>query len=251
MENRDLLEKENYYSFYHQLLSLLIILCKKCVSVIKYGLGEIMRLRNVKNKEEILRASSYLVTDPKKYYGKWSNYFQNDHPIYIEIGMGKGKFLIENAKMYPDINFIGIEKYDSVIAKCLMKIPEGLSNLAIIRMDASLISEVFDHEIHHIFLNFSDPWPKKRHHLRRLSSRVFLEKYDSIFCGKKVIEMRTDNVELYQYSLMSFSEYGYIFQKISFDLHKDDMPLITTEYEDRFSKKDCPIYYVLCSKDIV
>lgn len=167
-----------------------------------------MRLRNVKNKEEILNSSNYLIRNEEKYIGKWSELFGNSNPIYIEIGMGKGKFIIENAIKYPNINFIGIEKYDSVVAKCLPKIPAGLSNLLIVRMDALNIDKVFRHEVERIYLNFSDPWPKVRHSMRRLSSKVFLKKYDNIFRQNREIFMRTDNRDLYIYSLMSFSEYG-------------------------------------------
>lgn len=204
-----------------------------------------MRLRNVKNKEEILSSSSFLVKDPKNYCGNWSNYFNNSNPIYIEIGMGKGQFIRENAKRYPDINFIGIEKYDSVVAKCLPKIDENLKNLAIVRMDALEIDQVFSHEVDRIYLNFSDPWPKKRHHLRRLSSRIFLEKYENIFRKDSDICMRTDNSDLFCYSLMSFSEARYVLKNLTLDLHQQ-MPdnLITTEYEDRFSSKGMPIYSV-------
>jgi len=211
--------------------------------------GDCMRLRNVKNKEEIMNNSNYLIKNPNDYKGKWSSFFNNNNPIYIEIGMGKGKFIIEYAKTYSEINFIGIEKYDSVVAKGLQKIPEGLNNLAIVRADALTIEEIFDREISKIYLNFSDPWPKKRHHLRRLSSKVFLEKYENIFKNTQEIEMRTDNRELFQYSLLSFSEYGYVLKDISFDLHTDNMPLITTEYEDRFSNDNLPIYYVRCIKN--
>ena len=168
-----------------------------------------MRLRNVKNKDKILNSSSFLVKNPKDYYGRWNEYFGNNNPIYIEIGMGKGKFIREHAKRYPDINFIGIEKYDSVVAKCLPKIDDSFSNLAIIRMDALEIEKVFCHEVSRIYLNFSDPWPKKRHHLRRLSSIVFLKKYEGIFKDDFDIWMRTDNSSLFCYSLMSFSEEGY------------------------------------------
>lgn len=210
-----------------------------------------MRLRNVKNKEEIMNNSSYLIKDCFNYKGKWNEVFGNNNPIYIEIGMGKGKFIIDNAKNYPDINFIGIEKYDSVIAKSLQKVPEGINNLFMIRADALDIDNIFDKEIDRIYLNFSDPWPKNRHHLRRLSSKVFLEKYDSIFKGDMSIHMRTDNRDLYTYSLVSFSQFGYKLDKVSFDLHTDDMPLITTEYEDKFSSMDMPIYYVECSKTSV
>jgi len=205
-----------------------------------------MRLRNVKNKEEILNASSFLVKNPKDYCGRWNIYFGNRNPIYIEIGMGKGQFIREHAKKFPNINFIGIEKYDSVVAKCLPKIDEELTNLAIIRMDALEIDQVFDKEISKIFLNFSDPWPKKRHHLRRLSSKIFLEKYEKIFILDKDICMRTDNEDLFCYSLMSFSEAGYILRNLTFDLHRDYKKdeLITTEYEDRFSERGMPIYSV-------
>ena len=204
-----------------------------------------MRLRNVKNKEEILNASPFLVKKPETYRGKWKDYFNNSNPIYIEIGMGKGKFIRENARRYPNINFIGIEKYDSVVAKCLPRIDSDLDNLAIIRMDALKIDQVFDHEISRIYLNFSDPWPKVRHHLRRLSSKIFLEKYESIFLDNKCICMRTDNTDLFCYSLMSFSEFGYVLKNLTFDLHAS-LPdnFITTEYEDRFSSQGMPIYSV-------
>lgn len=212
-----------------------------------------MRLRNVKNKEEILNNSKFLVKNYFDYKGNWSSLFGNNNPIYIEIGMGKGKFIRENARMYPNINFIGIEKFDSVVAKCLPKIDEGINNLLIIRMDALDIDKVFDKEISRIYLNFSDPWPKNRHHLRRLSSKIFLEKYESIFCGNKEIYMRTDNAELFTYSLESFSETGYILRDVSLNLHEnieDPDSFITTEYEDRFSDKGMPIYSVKAIKSV-
>ncbi len=208
-----------------------------------------MRLRNVKNKEEILSNSNYLIRNPEQYLGKWKEFFGNDNPIYIEIGMGKGKFIVENAIKYPDINFIGIEKFDSIVARGLQKIPEGLKNLVIVRMDANNIDKVFNHEIDRIYLNFSDPWPKIRHASRRLSSKVFLDKYDNIFVSDKQIHMRTDNRDLYIYSLMSFSENCYILTDITFDLHDgNNKELITTEYEDKFSSKGMPIYAVVAVK---
>lgn len=211
-----------------------------------------MRLRNVKNKEEILSNSSYFISNGEKYIGKWSELFGNNNPIYIEIGMGKGKFIIENAIKYPNINFIGIEKYDSVIAKCLPKIPDGLNNLVILRLDALNIDKLFSHEISRIYLNFSDPWPKVRHSLRRLSSKVFLAKYDSIFKNNMEICMRTDNRDLFVYSLLSFSEYGYTLRKLSLDLHSEEIDnLITTEYEDKFSDKGMSIYAVVVDKSDV
>ena len=208
-----------------------------------------MRLRNVKNKEEILNNSKFLVKDYLNHSGKWNKLFGNNNPIYIEIGMGKGKFIRENASKYPSINFIGIEKYDSVVAKCLPKIDEDLTNLLIIRMDALDIDKVFDHEIDRIYLNFSDPWPKNRHHLRRLSSKIFLEKYNNIFKDDKEIYMRTDNRDLYIYSLESFSSFGYTLEDISFDLHSSvEEDFITTEYEDKFSSRGIPIYSVKAIK---
>lgn len=208
-----------------------------------------MRLRNVKNKEIIMEEADSLIKDPFPYRGKWGEYFKNDNPIYVEIGMGKGKFIIENAMKYPDINFIGIEKYDSVIVKAIQKLDCKLDNLVFVRADALMIDNIFDHEISCIYLNFSDPWPKKRHHFRRLSSKIFLDKYEKIFKDKREIEMRTDNRDLFQYSLVSYSEHGYILKDVSLNLHEDDMPLITTEYEDKFSKDGMPIYYVRCLKD--
>ena len=209
-----------------------------------------MRLRNVKNKEEILNGSKYLIKNPEEYIGKWDQLFEKKQPIYIEIGMGKGKFLIENAIKYPDINFIGIEKYDSVVAKSLPKIPECLTNIVVIRMDALNIDKVFDKEIERIYLNFSDPWPKVRHSMRRLSSRVFLEKYDKIFKGEKNIYLRTDNRDLFTFSLESFSQHGYVLHDINLNLHEIDQPdIITTEYEDKFVEAGLPIYQVVATKE--
>lgn len=209
-----------------------------------------MRLRNVKNKEKILESSKYLVKDAEQNIGRWDKVFGNNNPIYVEIGMGKGKFIIENALSNPNINFIGIEKYDSVLAKSLPKIPNDLDNLLIIRMDALNIERIFSKEIDRLYLNFSDPWPKNRHHLRRLSSRVFLEKYDSIFKDVCEIYQRTDNQDLYIYSLESYSSYGYTLSDISFDLHKEKEGLITTEYEDKFVGKGMPIYAVVARKGV-
>ena len=207
-----------------------------------------MRIRNVKNKEEILNSSKYLIQNPKDYIGKWNTVFNNDNPIYIEIGMGKGKFIIENAKKYPNINFIGIERQDSILVRSLQKIVEDIPNLIIVRMNAIIINEVFNKEVSRIYLNFSDPWPKKRHHFRRLTSNIFLDKYDSIFKDNKEIYMRTDNTSLYTYSIETLSNHGYYLQDISLDLHKDsEEELITTEYEDRFSSENKPIYSLVAT----
>lgn len=209
-----------------------------------------MRIRNVKNKEEIINNSKYVISEPSKYIGRWHELFNNDNPIYIEIGMGKGKFIRENAMKYPNINFIGIEKYDSIIAKSLGKIEDGISNLFIIRMNALDIDSVFSKEVSRIYLNFSDPWPKKRHHFRRLTSNIFLDKYDLIFKDNKEIFMKTDNKDLFIYSIESFSNHDYYLHNISFDLHKDNnLDLITTEYEDKFSSLNMPIYYLEASNN--
>lgn len=210
-----------------------------------------MRIRNIKNADEIVKNNSYVLNNPKEYRGHFNEVFGNDNPIHLEIGMGKGNFLISRALNNPDINFIGIEKYTSIVARALKKLEDlKVPNLKIINGDALELNEIFAKEISTIYLNFSDPWPKNRHHLRRLSSRIFLEKYDSLFKNNRIIHMRTDNRDLFQYSLVSFSENGYILHNVSLDLHKDDMPLITTEYEDRFSSRDMPIYYVECSKEM-
>ena len=209
-----------------------------------------MRLRNVKNKQEIMDASSYLIIDPKQYYGKWNNLFNNSNPIHIEIGAGKGNFIINKAIQNPNINFIGIEKFDSVLARCLQKIPDDLNNLKIVRMNALEIEEVFDHEVDTIYLNFSDPWPKKRWHKRRLTSDVFLEKYDSVFKNDNHIIQKTDNRDLFEYSVISLSNYGYIIKDFSLDLHNSSIEgNIMTEYEERFSKKGNPIYYIEVTKE--
>ena len=201
-----------------------------------------MRLRNVKNKKEIMDESLYLVKNPEEYKGRWREYFQNNNPIYIEIGMGKGQFIINNALNNPDINYIGIEKYDSVIVRAIQKSDElELNNLAIVRMDARLINEVFRQEVDTIYLNFSDPWTKDRHAKRRLTSPNFLMLYDSIFKNDKKIIMKTDNKLLFEYSLSSLREYGYEIIKMTNNLNCLDDDNIMTEYEEKFFNKGIKI----------
>lgn len=208
-----------------------------------------MRLRNVKNKEEIINNCNYIILNPKEYISSWQNLFNNNNEIYIEIGMGKGDFIINNALKYPNINFIGIEKYDSVICKAVEKLPETIENLRLIRMDAHSIDEVFNHEISRIYLNFSDPWPKKRHHMRRLTSTLFLEKYDQICKDHYTIYQKTDNQNLFEYSLINFSKQSYQLEEISLDLHKTEgIDNIMTEYETKFVKENKPIYYLKVKK---
>ena len=207
-----------------------------------------MRIRNVKNKEEILKNSKYLIDNPKEYKGSWNKLFGNNNPIYIEIGMGKGKFIRENAIKYKNINFIGIERQDSILAKSLQKLDDDINNLLIVRMNALIIDEVFSKEIDRIYLNFSDPWPKVRHHFRRLTSNIFLDKYDGIFKSVKEIYLRTDNSDLFTYSLETLSNHDYYLRDISLNLHEDtEEELITTEYEDKFSEKNMPIYSLVAS----
>ena len=211
-----------------------------------------MRLRNVKNKQEIMDNSKLLILNNKDYIGKWKKVFGNSNPLYIEIGMGKGDFILENALKYPDVNFIGIEKYDSIVARAIQKI-EGLecipNNLRLIRMDAKEIDEVFSKEVDRIYLNFSDPWPKKRHRERRLTSNTFLKKYNLIFKKDNEIIVKTDNVGLFEYSLETLSQNGYFFEKVSLDLHNSDIvDNIMTEYEKKFTQKNIKINYLYAKK---
>lgn len=205
-----------------------------------------MRLKCVKGAKEKVESSSYVILDYEKYKGNYKKIFENDNPIYIEIGMGKGNFIIENAKRYPNINFIGIEKYDSVIVRAVEKLDDILlPNLKLIRMDALNIESVFDHEIDTIYLNFSDPWPKARHARRRLTSYEFLKKYDKIFTDKCHIIQKTDNRKLFEYSIKSLTDYGYKIEDISLNLYDDDINLnIQTEYEVKMLEKNMVIYKI-------
>ncbi len=208
-----------------------------------------MRLRNVKNKDVILANCQILIKDANLKKGKWQEEFGNHNPIFIEIGMGKGDFIIENAIKYPDVNFIGIEKYDSVLAKAIGKLNHDIKNLRFVRMDAIDISDIFDKEISRLYLNFSDPWPKDRHARRRLTSEVFLEKYENIFKDTKEIHQKTDNRNLFEYSLISYNLKGYKIEDISLDLHNSNREnIIMSEYEKKFIKKNNIIYYVVVKK---
>ena len=208
-----------------------------------------LRLRNLKNTEEIMNNCDYLITDSSQYKGKWNKLFENDNPIYIEIGMGFGKFIYENALKNPNINYIGIERFDKVIARAIKKIDKRLDNLYIIRMDAKDIELSFDKEVDLVYLNFSDPWPKKRNAKNRLTSIDVLKRYDKIFKSKKTIVMKTDNRDLFISSLETMSTYGYGFSDISFDLHSTEDNIITTEYEEKFIAKGNPIYFLVGSKE--
>lgn len=206
-----------------------------------------MRLKNVPGSREAIEDSEFAVDFPKQLKGKWKKErFCNDNPIYIEVGMGKGRFITESARLNPNINYIGIEKYSSVLIRAIQKIEEEpLSNLCFIRMDAEEIEEVFEQgEVNRIFLNFSDPWPKDRHAKRRLPSRQFLQRFDKILSSDGVIEFKTDNRELFEFGLDEANEAGWNILKKTFDLHKDEemnMGNILTEYEEKFSSQGNPI----------
>ena len=196
-----------------------------------------MRLRNIKGANKIIEESKYIILDPETKKNKWKEVFKNNNPIHIEIGMGKGDFIIGMAKKYKDINFIGIEMYDSVIVKAVQKLEnEEIPNLRLIRMDANKIEDVFNKEIDLIYLNFSDPWPKNRTAKRRLTHKNFLDKYENIFKDKKTIYQKTDNMHLFEFSIESLSEYGYKLRNISLDLANSDFTdNVMTEYEKKFT----------------
>lgn len=210
-----------------------------------------MRLKNVKNAKDIINNSKYIVLNPYDYKGKWNSLFKNNNPINIEIGMGKGNFIIGMAKKNKDINFIGIEMFDSVIVRAVQKLEnEDIPNLKLIRLDANYIEDIFDKEINTIYLNFSDPWPKKRHAKRRLTSHLFLEKYDNIFKFKKEIIQKTDNINLFSYSIASLSTYGYTLDYVTLDLLSENDPdNVLTEYESKFNSKGVRICKLVAHKD--
>ena len=209
-----------------------------------------MRIRNVKNKKEILSNNSCFIDNPLSYKGKWNKCFGNNNPIHLEIGPGKCNFIIENALRNPNINFIGVERIDSVLAIGVKSIDSFIPNLRLINYDANKINDIFSNEIDVLYLNFSDPWPKSRHAKRRLTSLEFLRKYDLIFKSKKVIVQKTDNESLFAFSIVSLSNYGYVIEELSLDLHnslKNDN--IETEYEKKFASKGCKIFMLKATKN--
>ena len=217
-----------------------------------------MRLRNVKGSQEKILENPYTIqtdgTNGEDYSGLWrKNIFNNDNPIHIEIGMGKGQFIMGLAKNNPDINYIGIEKYSSVLVRALDK-RENLEtdNLMFLRMDAEDITEYFaPGEVSRIYLNFSDPWPKDRHAKRRLTSSQFLERYDKILAKDGHIQFKTDNRPLFDFSLDEIRQAGWIIDMYDFDLHKDGPAKdnIMTEYEEKFFNQGKPICKLICHRD--
>lgn len=212
-----------------------------------------MRLKNVPGARDVIAESSLVVHEPEKQKGNWQQVFGNDHPVHIEIGMGKGRFICEMAKTHPDINYIGIEKYSSVLLRAIQKMEEEpLPNLLFIRMDAENIDEVFDlDEVDRIYLNFSDPWPKDRHAKRRLPSKEFLARYDRFLKKDGVLEFKTDNRGLFDFAVEELPQAGWKLVKITYDLHHDEEMMqgnVMTEYEQKFSSMGNPIYKYIINR---
>lgn len=203
--------------------------------------SENMRMRNPKYKDEVINNCDFLITDNIE--------FDNNELLYIEIGMGKGDFILRNALNNPNINYIGIEKYSSVAAVAIKKIMDyKLDNLKVIISDVSKLEDLLKNKVDRIYLNFSDPWPKDRHAKRRLTHKNFLCMYDNFFKGNNEIIMKTDNDNLFLFSLDSLKEYGYTLEEVEYDLHSTDKDNIETEYETKFSNMGYTIKYLKATK---
>lgn len=204
-----------------------------------------MRLRNVKGSRETISSNEYVIQEPEKLKGNWKEFFGNDYPIHIEIGMGKGKFLNQLATQNPNINYIGIEKYSSVLVRAIEKrIELDIDNLFFIRFEAEYINDIFDkNEIDRVYLNFSDPWPKDRHAKRRLTSKEFLARYDKLLVPKGYVIFKTDNRDLFDFSLEEVELAGWKLLNKTFDLHHSEYAKgnVMTEYEEKFSSMGNPI----------
>lgn len=208
-----------------------------------------MRLRNIPGSKEAIAESAYMIQNPEKRRGCWQEVFGNQNPVQIEVGMGKGRFIMDMARLHPEVNYIGIEMYDSVLLRAVQKIEqleEKLPNLYFIRTDARNLPEIFGkEEVDRIYLNFSDPWPKDRHAKRRLTSRQFLERYDQILVKHGQVEFKTDNRPLFEFSLDEIREAGWTLLAHTFDLHHDKQMMegnVMTEYEEKFSSAGNPIH---------
>ena len=200
-----------------------------------------MRLRHIKGAEETIAVSPYVIQEPESCRGRWAEVFHNQNPIQIEVGMGKGKFLMELAQKHPEINYVGIERYSSVLLRGLQKREElDLSNIWFLCIDARQLAEVFEEgEVERIYLNFSDPWPKDRHAKRRLTSPEFMAVYDKILAADGQVEFKTDNEGLFDYSLESIPQAGWRIEASTRDLHHSPMAegYVMTEYEEKFASK--------------
>lgn len=214
-----------------------------------------MRLRNIPGSKEVISQSAYVIQNPEQYKGRWKEVFDNEYPVQIEVGMGKGRFIMDMAELHPDRNYIGIEMYDSVLLRAVQKreqLDKKLKNLYFIRMDARNLPEVFEKgEVDRIYLNFSDPWPKDRHAKRRLTSRRFLERYEKILTEGGQVEFKTDNRDLFEFSLEEAGEAGWKLEASTFDLHHEDTMMegnVMTEYEEKFSSLGNPIHKMIIHK---
>ncbi|XMB66232.1 tRNA (guanosine(46)-N7)-methyltransferase TrmB [Mycoplasmatota bacterium zrk1] len=200
-----------------------------------------MRLRKIKGAMELLRShEDIVVLNPTEYYGRWSELFGNSNPINIEIGCGKGKFVYEMAIKNPNINFIAIEKYDSVLIKALRKfINNNIDNVKLVLFDAFELENIFDKEVENLYLNFSDPWPKAKHAKRRLTHANFLKQYKNII--NNAIIFKTDNLDLFNYSIESMTDFGMFIVEKTNDLHSLDVENTMTEFEKKFSEQGIKI----------
>ena len=209
-----------------------------------------MRLRNVKGSRETIASNDYVIQNEEEMKGKWKELFGNNNPINVEVGMGKGRFIMDMARLNPDINFIGIEKFSSVLVRAIEKQnEEKLPNLYFIRMEAEYLENVFEKgEVDYIYLNFSDPWPKDRHAKRRLTSVQFLKRYENILGENGGVTFKTDNVPLFDFSLEQVKEGEWIMDNFTYDLHNSEYAEgnVMTEYEQRFSEKGNPICRMVC-----
>ena len=211
-----------------------------------------MRLRNIPGSREAIAQNRWCIQESEHTKGQWHTIFGNQNPLHIEIGMGKGKFIMALARQNPQINYVGIEKYSSVLLRALQKTEaEPLENIRFIRMDAENICEMFDHEeVAQIYLNFSDPWPKDRHAKRRLTSHQFFERYQQILASNATVEFKIDNTALFDFSLEEVKEAGWKLDAFTRNLHQDNTMMegnVMTEYEERFSKMGNPIYKLIAS----
>lgn len=209
-----------------------------------------MRVRNKPwAKDAMAEHREYVILEPKTMQGKWQSEFKNDHPVHLEVGTGKGQFIIEMARRNPDVNFIGLELQDSVLVMAMEKALEGevLPNLRFILGNALELSTYFEEgEVAKLFLNFSDPWPKARHAKRRLTFKTFLDQYKHVLQTEGYLQFKTDNQGLFEYSLTSMSQYGMDFLEISLNLHESDIEgNVQTEYEEKFSARGFRINYML------
>lgn len=212
-----------------------------------------MRLRNVKGSRDVIAANEYVIKDEETMKGKWKELFGNDNPINIEVGMGKGRFIMDMARLHPDINYVGIEKFSSVLVRAIEKQEiEKLPNLYFIRMEAEYIENVFDKgEVDYIYLNFSDPWPKDRHAKRRLTSKEFLRRYENILKKGGGVTFKTDNRPLFDFTVEQADEAGWKKESVTYDLHNSEFVEgnVMTEYEERFSSMGNPICRIVYSPE--